>query len=66
MRTKVTAHLNGAYVDHLFDMDKVTFMQKWNNHIAGIGYFEHVNTNGVTVIINPSNCALIEIEEVSY
>lgn len=65
MKTKVTVHFNGAYFEHLFSIDKTSFMKIWNNHILAIGYFELDNDEGKTIIINPSNCGMVEIEEIN-
>lgn len=63
MKTIVSVYFNGAYFSHEFDMNIKEFMLKWNNQINAVGFFTHSNNVGKTIIINPSNCGMIEIDE---
>jgi len=55
---------------YLFTIEKNEFIETWDNHIAGIGYFEmmgyveFINEKlyGL-IIINPRQCGSIEICE---
>lgn len=62
MKTIVKVYINGDYFSHIFNMPMKEFMQKWNNQIKGIGHFTHSDNQGKTIIINPSNCGMIEID----
>jgi hypothetical protein len=65
LKTMVTIHFNnGITTECSFDLDIKTFNEKWDNHIAGIGYFTHTDDEGSRVIINPSQCGFIHIEEI--
>ena len=61
----VSVHVifNGASIHYEFFEDLETFMRRWNNQLAGAGYFTSKDTDGKLVIINPSNCGTIEIVE---
>jgi hypothetical protein len=63
--TEVAVYLNGACNYYYFSVDKETFMERWNNHLLGIGYFSHDDRNGHHIVINPSCCGAIEIVEVN-
>lgn len=61
--TRVTAHINGDTHYYYFALSKEGFMSMWNNQIPGCGYYTGRDEDGKIVIINPSNCGAIEIEE---
>jgi hypothetical protein len=59
MKTLVSITFNGASSEHIFDVPKNEFEIIWNEHIANVGYFEGVDMEGRTVIINPKQCPVI-------
>ena len=59
MKTLVSITFNGASSEHIFDVPKNEFEIIWNEHIANVGYFEGVDMEGRTVIINPNQCPVI-------
>lgn len=63
MKTTIRISFNDFDINHTFDMDLETTIQKWNNHITAVGYFSNRDEKGRFVVINPSNCGIIEIRE---
>lgn len=61
--TRVAVHNPMFEVYHSFSHTKDEFLKLFNNHLTAVGYYSGNTTDGKTVIINPSQCALIEIEE---
>jgi hypothetical protein len=47
-----------------FDMKLSIFLDKWKNQINGTGFFSEYDVSGNFIVINPSNCGLIEFREV--
>ena len=64
MKTCVYIMFNGADKTIYFPMDKKTFMSRWDNHVIGCGYLTMDDEEGNTVVINPSNCGVVDISEV--
>ena len=62
--TEVNIYLNGAGVRYVFDIEKSEFLDKFNNDIAGIGFYIGEDIEGKTVIINPHNCSTIKINSI--
>lgn len=62
MKTCVDIILNGASFTYYFSMSKKDFMKRWNNNTPVIGYISLEDITGKTVIINPSNCSVVEIK----
>jgi hypothetical protein len=65
MRTQLTIRFNnGVTTECVFNLNINKFHEKWRNHILGVGYFTNIDDDGETIIINPSQCGLIHIEEI--
>lgn len=62
--TRVTIHNPMCEVLYDFRYEKVEFMIRFNNQLAGQGYYIDNTIDGKTLVINPSNCSFIEIKEV--
>ena len=59
MKTLVSVTFNGASSEHIFDVPKDEFKVVWEEQIEQVGYFEGVDAEGRTVIINPKQCPVI-------
>lgn len=60
MKTSVYICLNGAAFDYVFDTPIDKFIKHWDNQIHGCGFFSGYDVNRKLIIINPSNCGVIE------
>jgi hypothetical protein len=60
VKTSVYICFNGAAFDYVFDAPLDIFIKSWNNQINGCGYFVGYDINQKYIIINPSNCGLVE------
>lgn len=49
-----------------FSCSKSEFMERFNNQVAGCGYFIGETMGELTIIINPGKCSFIEIYEESH
>lgn len=65
-KTALQIYFNGLELCYQFPIEKETFMKHWNNQIDGAGYFKGEDESGQCVIINPSQCGVIEIYERSF
>lgn len=65
MKTNVQIFFNGAVMDYTFDVSKEEFIEHWENHMAGQGYFTGIDNKGRHVNISPTQCPVIEITEAS-
>lgn len=63
-QTEVIVRLNNETYYYRFPIDKETFLKYWHNHLPAVGYFTGKDDSGNEVIINPTNCGVIEITEV--
>lgn len=63
MKTTIYITFNGADNNYTFNMDLETTIKKFNNHITAVGFFSAHDEKGRFVVINPSNCGIIEIRE---
>lgn len=63
MKTQVFVFFNGLTRTYKFDIPLESFLQHWENHMAGQGYFTGIDINGSIVNINPSDCPIVEIAE---
>jgi hypothetical protein len=63
MKTHVHVGFSCFSHEFIFDMDIEEFDQKWKKQLAGVGYFSCLDANFQLVIINPSNCGIIKINE---
>lgn len=59
MKTLVSITFNGASSEHIFDVPKDKFKVVWDEQIEQVGYFEGIDTEGRTVVINPKQCPVI-------
>lgn len=62
--TRVTINNPMCGVHFDFECTKSDFMDRFENQLAGVGYFIDKTIEGKTLVINPSNCSFIEIDEV--
>jgi hypothetical protein len=61
MKTNIHVKIGDSAYDYVFNMEIDTCKSKWNNQIAGVGYFSEVDDYGDLIIINPANCGVIAI-----
>ena len=63
-KTEVTVLIGNETYCYRFPLDKETFLEYWHNHLPAVGYFTGKDDSGNEIIINPTNCGVIEITEV--
>lgn len=63
MQTLVKVHLHMTTLFYRFDMDRSTFLDKYENHVRAVGFYTGVDIRGSKIVLTPSNCAVIEIIE---
>lgn len=66
MNTLVYVMFNGGASENIFDIPLKEFKEMWDTQIRATGYFEGVNRDGNRVVINPSQCPVIEIRRFKY
>jgi hypothetical protein len=60
MRTNVYICFNGGSFDYVFNTTISEFVKTWNNQVNGCGFFSGFDAENKFIVINPSNCGLIE------
>jgi hypothetical protein len=63
-KTLVFVQFNGWSQEFYFKIPYKEFHKHWTNQIVGVGYVSLFDENGKFVIINPSQCGYITIENV--
>lgn len=63
VKTSVGVIFDGTLITYIFNKPKEEFLKLWKNHICAVGYISLDDENGNHVIINPTNCGIVEIKE---
>ena len=55
--------LNGNEFNYIFNEEVDSFKKQWDEQIESVGYFSGYDYTNAFVIINPSQCGIIEFNK---
>lgn len=63
-KTEVIVRIGNETYYYCFPLNKEVFLRRWDKQLAGAGYFAGIDDSGNEIVINPSQCGIVEITEV--